>query len=182
MLADFSKIDKTKIVRGYDDYKTEAKKLVQKFVRKRNLAYKILKDEYYLSFIVSWLMLADGTYDENHASKAKNSTYRVYLGKCAIYSILEEIIQNQSNIYTDNFEKYERNTPYLVSNENNGDFLRTCFKLKCLSKREKRILYMRFVEDKTMLEIGNKLEITKQRVEQILNYTLVKIKAVNNVL
>lgn len=174
-LKQFKNIDETKITRSYKEYVSEAKRIVIKFSNNKKLTTTILKSDYYLSLIVSWLMCADGTYDPNHAKGASNSTYRVYMGKHALYNILRELNSNKRAIYTDELEIYQK-TNFVKENTYPKDFFRKCFKSKVLSKREKRILYMRLVQDKTYKEIGFVLNVSKQRIEQIYERAIIKIK------
>lgn len=167
------------------EYLKMAKNIISHIVGKKNvkLAYEMMTNEDVISNIATCIMIADWRFDE---SKGKRSTYRFGGAIHGIQSFLK-FRRTKKPIYSIDYE-YEDGLfmDSLIDDKqkepidiiNHEQTLETIEKLKSsiLTEKEAHCIQSYFFENMTYQEIGDSINLTKERVRQIINESLTKLR------
>lgn len=148
-----------------------AAKIAKDFLGKGNVYLrKILNDNDSITDIASSLMRADTNFDESRGTTL--GTLRYTYAKNTILNIIKYIKENRE-ICVSNFELTPERR-YDKSFKNEGEHLRAAKDI--LSDREFGIIEDHFYNGQTFEDIGEKQEVSRQRVHQIFNKAIDKLR------
>lgn len=177
-----------------EEYQVLTAKLVKVFAGM--LKNKILKSEDAMSNITHEIMMADWRWDEKHlgTSSGKSfarSSYRIECAKYAIYSVVKRLKKNdgvgyfptlttgeafeeliQDPCYSDPLAKMCENEATQKDKQLATDFLKSSL----LSDKEEACLRLYYYKDKTYREIGETIGVCRERVRQIVEGALTKLR------
>ena len=176
-----------------NDYIDIAKKMISKFAKQHYgfLSNEMLSDEDAISDVASAIMVADWKFDKNRSGKGggKKDIYS-YRNQCGLWAI--------KTYATKRYKKSKRLSSYISILENNNkhkesddpiDIIIKKEEIKnrklgieqllnsdVLTEKQKKHIYMYYIEKKTLLAIGLELGLTREAIRQSILKGLNKIK------
>lgn len=169
-----------------DEYLKTARRIIGKFAfgpaRKQ-----MLRDEDAIAFVAEHLMTATVRFEED-----KGRTFRSYLNQCGIWAINRWLTNvkaaGKNEVLSMDFEKINRqgignnlydsisdNTMGIAESIISQETVDEILSHPCLNETQRQCLKFKFVEDLTYREIGEKINRTRARVEQITKEALRKL-------
>lgn len=184
-----------------------ARKTINKFGSKMymGLTKEMLNNEDAVSDVAHAIMVADWKYDDNRVGKTtgKKKTRYSYRNQCALWAIqtyatkakkkknyclsLDNYIDSSDdNSSFDTILSDDKQIPAIdqlmcqEKNELSTELLNTIFSSNILTEKQSQQLYLYYIEDMTLQEIGDKFNITREAVRQTVKNAIEKIRTVFN--
>lgn len=175
-----------------EEYHTLTLKLVKVFAS-GTLRRRILQSEDAISNIAHEIMMADWRWNEEHLGTESGkcfsrSSYRIECAKYAIYGFAKRESKNKYQYFADFSEEYEESIPNTSTNtpldlvchveETNQNFkmVDSYLKSDLLSDKEEACLRLYYYNNKTYKEIGQTLGVCRERIRQIVDGALTKLR------
>lgn len=169
--------EKANSLLSLSEYLSIAEKVIGKFAPP-GIKREMLNNEDAISFVADHLIKAALRWKED-----AGRTLYSYLNQCAIWSIqrwiLNKKVANKNNILSlDNIINDEGDNMYnLVANKNHIESnIDEIINKSYLNETQKECLRLRFVDGCTLKEISEKLDKSKQRIDQIINRAISKLR------
>ena len=191
-----------------DDYLIGAKRIIKKCISLKkvsgwNKMKQHLEDEDFISHIAHAMMIADWRYDVNRGMSRKNHRFNY-----ALYTIRAILYQDKKNKNSKYQTKYLKSLDISIKDFDNlysqikderainpldnliiklggklseVDQISECLTNGILTKRESEAIRLYYIEDMTLEAAGNQLGITRERIRQLVNSGVSKIKETLNV-
>lgn len=177
-----------------EEYRTLTIRLVKKFTG-GSIRNKILKSEDAISNISHEIMMADWRWDETHlgteSGKAfARTSYRLECAKYAIYGFIKRSSKPRNTYFTDlqHEDSFEETIPNIrdigpleamcevEEAKNIKELASSYLKSSLLSDKEEACLRLYYYNNKTYKEIGETLGVCRERVRQIVDGALTKLR------
>jgi RNA polymerase sigma factor (sigma-70 family) len=159
------------------EYIDIAKKSISKF-SSASVAKSMLKDEDAISFVVEHLIKGTIRWKQNGGR-----TFKSYLSQCAIWSIQRWLLNSKNArkndvIHLDNeFDDEGSNLYKLVKDKSSENInIEDIIDKNYLNDTQKECLRMKFVHGMTYRSIGEIMNKSHQRIEQIIKSALVELR------
>lgn len=162
------------------EYQIIAKKIIYNSCT-ATLADRIYEDTSMFGTVVNAVMLADWEFN----GKGNIYGYRKQRAQWAIYKIIQEMGSMKGDHKTQQFSQFEHSDFYdkkqkdfvaEIEQKDYIEYIRERIETSdLLSENEKKVLIGKFLEDKTILEISEELEVRGEAVRQTLKRAMTKM-------
>lgn len=178
---------------GIKDYIEIAKKMISKFTScyYRSLSNDMLSNEDVISDVACAIMMADWKFDKDRIGKkgGKKDIYS-YRNQCGLWAIKTYVTKRYKNSkklssyissLENNKKHKESDNPIDIiikkeDSEIKKNGIREILSSDMLSEKQKKHVYMYYIEKKTLSVIGSEVNLTREAIRQSISKALVKIK------
>lgn len=172
-----------------EEYLEIARRCILSHVAHKQLCHQMLQSDDALSYVAHDIMMADWKFD----SQGGKRTRMGYRSQCAKWSIIR-FINNMNNSknkvlpsinqsfgdsdrqFTDFIEDYREPGTQVIDEAEEIDNIRALLYNGCLTESEAKCLDLYYLHDLTLQEIGTKLGVSKQRIQQVVKKGLQTLK------